>query len=304
MPRLTPILVRLAEEIATRVPTTDARLTDARTPIAHGHIQDDVLGLIVALAARELVANRNAADGYCGLDATAKIPAARLLFGSGTGAVCEGNDARLADARSPLSHSHAQADVTNLVAALAARILDTDSRLSDARTPLAHGHAQADVTGLVDSLAAKLAGLKRQTTQDYTRSLTALDDIPELGFTGEANVDYAFLLLLFYQSAATTCGISMSMNGPASPSGRSPSWDSGVQITAGPSTSAVQHKAQIAADALHTTASVDAANTTRVGRFFGLWPVGATGGTITPRFASEVAGTVVTIKKGSWLITF
>lgn len=54
----------------------------------------------------------------------------------------------------PAAHTHVQADVTGLVAALSAKAATTDPRFTDARTPLAHVHAQADVTGLVDALAA------------------------------------------------------------------------------------------------------------------------------------------------------
>jgi hypothetical protein len=39
-------------------------------------------------------------------------------FGSGAGKVCEGNDARLSNARTPTAHSHAISDVTGLQTAL------------------------------------------------------------------------------------------------------------------------------------------------------------------------------------------
>lgn len=54
----------------------------------------------------------------------------------------------------PAAHTHVQADMTGLVAALSAKAATTDPRFTDARTPLAHVHTQADVTGLVDALAA------------------------------------------------------------------------------------------------------------------------------------------------------
>lgn len=52
----------------------------------------------------------------------------------------------------PTVHSHAQADVTNLTAALAEKVDTTDPRLSDARTPTAHTHTIAQVVGLQDAL--------------------------------------------------------------------------------------------------------------------------------------------------------
>lgn len=42
-------------------------------------------------------------------------------FGSTAGTFCQGNDARLSDARTPLSHTHLQSDVTGLTSALAAK---------------------------------------------------------------------------------------------------------------------------------------------------------------------------------------
>lgn len=41
------------------------------------------------------------------------------IFGDAAGSVCEGDDTRLSDARTPTSHTHAQSDVTGLAAALA-----------------------------------------------------------------------------------------------------------------------------------------------------------------------------------------
>lgn len=44
------------------------------------------------------------------------------------------NDARLSDARTPVTHSHAAADITGTA------VLTSDARLSDARTPTTHTH--------------------------------------------------------------------------------------------------------------------------------------------------------------------
>lgn len=106
-------------------------------------------------------------------------------FGSVAGKVCEGNDARLSDARTPTSHTHAQSEVTGLLTALSAKVPQTrlvntgngitgggdltgnlqldldyaasgtssstkpvradDSRLSDSRAP--NGSAGGDLTG-------------------------------------------------------------------------------------------------------------------------------------------------------------
>lgn len=46
-------------------------------------------------------------------------------FGSVAGKVCEGNDARLSDARTPTSHTHAQSEVTGLLTALSSKVPQT-----------------------------------------------------------------------------------------------------------------------------------------------------------------------------------
>ena len=61
-------------------------------------------------------------------------------IGSGAAQAVAGDDSRLTNARTPLAHTHPQADVTNLTADLAAKCASNDSRLSDERTPTAHGN--------------------------------------------------------------------------------------------------------------------------------------------------------------------
>jgi hypothetical protein len=60
------------------VETGDARMSDARTPTAHTHVQADVTGLVTTLAAKEATANKGAVSGYAPLDGTSKVPLANL----------------------------------------------------------------------------------------------------------------------------------------------------------------------------------------------------------------------------------
>lgn len=98
-----------------------------------------------------------------------------LALGTSAGSAAAGNDPRLSDARAPLAHSHAVADLSDATAlgrslvtapdAAAARAVTgagtsnlalgstastaaagNDPRLSDARTPLAHSHVATDVS--------------------------------------------------------------------------------------------------------------------------------------------------------------
>jgi len=78
-----------------------------------------------------------------------------VAFGSTASTACEGNDARLSDARTPTAHGHAASEITSGALDIA-RIptgstastvcIGNDARLSDARTPTAHTHALADLT--------------------------------------------------------------------------------------------------------------------------------------------------------------
>jgi hypothetical protein len=65
-------------QVTGAVATTDSRLSDARTPVAHTHPQADVTGLVAALAAKEATANKGVAGGYASLDGTGKVPVAQL----------------------------------------------------------------------------------------------------------------------------------------------------------------------------------------------------------------------------------
>ena len=55
--------------------------------------------------AYEVALNKGTANGYAGLDAGAKVPVAQLPTGATSLTVCIGDDARLADARTPLAHA-------------------------------------------------------------------------------------------------------------------------------------------------------------------------------------------------------
>lgn len=222
------------------VTTSDARLTDARTPLSHVHPQSDVTGLTAALAAKvdsaaltaglatkvDTTRAVNAGTGLTGGGTLAADRTISVVYGTTAGTAAQGNDARLSDARTPLTHSHAQSDVTGLAAALAAKVDGTrsviagtgltgggdltadrtlavaygttagtaaqgnDARLSDARTPLTHSHAQTDVTGLVAALATKV---------DTTRQVIA-----GTGLTGGGTLAADRTLAVAYGTTAGT----------------------------------------------------------------------------------------------------
>lgn len=75
-----------------------------------------------------------------------------LAVGTAAGTAAAGNDIRLSDARTPLAHGHAAAEITGLLkigTTSTTAAAGNDTRLSDARTPLAHQHGAADLSGVV-----------------------------------------------------------------------------------------------------------------------------------------------------------
>lgn len=74
-------------------------------------------------------------------------------------------------------HTHAQADVTGLVTALAGKCATDDARLSDARAPTAHGHASSEVTGLDAALAARELATNKAQANGYA-SLDGTGKVP------------------------------------------------------------------------------------------------------------------------------
>lgn len=214
----------------------------------------------------------------------------------------------------PAGHVHVVGDVGGLQAGLDARELAANRGVAGGYASLdgagtlpvgqlcAHRHGQADVTGLVAALGVRPVFQVLHKTADQSRDLTALTDCTGLSFQVDANASYGFIMTTIFQTAATSVGPKFSMNGPAG--GQLTSWRSEIEVTGGPSTSAVNVRSVVAPDTEHVTASVDQANTPRVARLQGSWRNGVTAGTVTARFASEVAGTAITVKQGSWGVVF
>lgn len=84
----------------------DARLSDARTPLAHPHGNITNAGAIGATANLPLI------TGAGGVVTTGS-------FGTGANTFCQGNDARLSDARTPLAHNQAWSTITSTPTTLA-----------------------------------------------------------------------------------------------------------------------------------------------------------------------------------------
>lgn len=279
-----------ASALSSMVAGDDPRLSDARTPVEHEHQQADVAGLALTLSGK--------------VDAT---------------------DPRLTDARTPVAHTHGQSDITGLSAALSAKADANDPRLTDARPPTAHAHAQGDITGLAASLSAKQdASQKGQAggyasldgtgkvppsqlpasgggsavsivrkAADQAFTATAYADVADLSIPLQVGVDVAFEFLVVWSSAAATTGVAFALNGPAGPQ-----LFCAVVETA-TSATAVAIRQDVAYDQGAASASIDAANTSRVCRIKGVVRASVAGNLVV-RCKSEIANSAVTVKRGSW----
>jgi len=136
------------------------------------------------------------------------------------------------------------------------------------------------------------AGRVRKTT-DSTATTTALIDVAGLSFSVKANMTYMFKFLVIFQTALTTTGINLAVNGPASPTRVV------YNIQTPTSTTAVTNSINRAYDAGTATTGIDTSSVDTLAIIDGVLVNGTTAGTLIVRVASEVAGSVVKIKAGS-----
>lgn len=87
--------------------TTAAEAASAASSAVSTHV-----GLGDPHPAYQLEAEKNQANGYAGLDGSGKVPGTRQTYGSAADTACQGNDARLSDARAPTAHTQATSTVT------------------------------------------------------------------------------------------------------------------------------------------------------------------------------------------------
>jgi len=153
---------------------------DGKSATGHGHVESDVTNLVTDLAAKEATANKNAASGYAGLDASTKLAAAQLpnpaptTLGGIKSSACSGND-----------------KVTGI---------DT----SGAATC---GTDQATGTGPTFA----------RVTADVQNTTVTFANVTGLTFAVAINTNTSFACELFYTTAATTTALQLAINGPASP---------------------------------------------------------------------------------------
>lgn len=143
------------------------------------------------------------------------------------------------------------------------------------------GHTHAGLT------TAKLAA-------DVSSSVITMGDVTGLSLTLAANTAYGFEFIIGFSAAATTTGIKLAVNGPATPTYVSYTVETPLTATSD-TLNAVN-----AYDAGAVTTGVAVAATVYTARIHGVIRTAAAGGPLVARFASEVAASAVTVKAGSW----
>src|SRR5690606_19817762 len=70
----------------------------------------------------QALSEKDAADGYAGLDESGLLDGEAIPYGTEANTACEGNDSRLSNARTPTAHGHAIDDVSGLQTALNGKV--------------------------------------------------------------------------------------------------------------------------------------------------------------------------------------
>lgn len=136
-----------------------------------------------------------------------------------------------------------------------------------------------------------------RVSQDRSTTLATYVDIPDLQFQLEPNSHYAFSFDGAYTAAAGTTGAQLAIDGPASPSFLGVGFEIGTSATAWASAFTSAYDSGV-----NPTASGGA--TPLPFHVYGTISTGAAGGVLKLRGRSEVAGSQVTIKRGSYGLLF
>jgi hypothetical protein len=131
-------------------------------------------------------------------------------------------------------------------------------------------------------------------TADRTNSTTTYADVTDLGFSVAASTNYEVVCSVVYQTAATTTGIGLALNGPASPGLAAGQF---VTNTAATTTGSMTFNAYNGGTA---TTGVQTASSNTYGTFRAYFRNGTTAGTLQLRFKSEVAASNAIVKANSY----
>jgi hypothetical protein len=196
------------------VTNADARNSDARTALAHGHAESDVTNLVSDLAEKTTLtavkADADISDAITKKHSNENDPSAgekAALVGT-SGTPGSGNkfvtdaDARNTNSRTPTTHTHPESEVTNLVTDLAAKEATANKGAASGYAPLDAGSKVLTV-----NLGGSGAGASNYLCGDQTWKT------PSTGGGGNADFNYyrkygVTNYEIWYAAGATT-GIAM-----------------------------------------------------------------------------------------------
>lgn len=149
----------------------DARLSDARTPLAHTHPISDVINLQTNLDSKSNVGHGHIIGDITNLQTSLDNKAAL----SHTHVIADVTGLQTAlDGKSAAGHGHSISDITNLQTSL------------DGKAATSHTHAISDTTGLQTALDGKAASTHTHIISDITNLQTSLD--------GKSNTNHTHVL--------------------------------------------------------------------------------------------------------------
>lgn len=153
--------------------------------------------------------------------------------------------------------------------------------------------AETTISTLSGLINNNLLAMKVLSTDVVNSNATAntLADISDLSFSVVANKTYYFKAIINYTAAATTTGSRWTINGPTA----TMSYKSVYTLTA--TTLTTNYSSAYDFPALSNASSLAAGNVAEIEGFI----TPSANGTVVVRFASEIANSAITAKKGSVL---
>lgn len=189
----------------------DSRLSNARTPTAHTHLWADITDKPSTFTPSAHTHTKSQITDFAHTHVITDLPVAASGVSNATSLV-RADDSRLSNSRTPTSHTHLWADITDKpstftpsththtkaqisdfahshlitdlpvaasgVSSATALVRADDARLSNNRTPVAHSHVWADIVGLQTAMDDKVGIATNETitgvkTFSITPGLTA-----------------------------------------------------------------------------------------------------------------------------------
>lgn len=136
--------------------------------------------------------------------------------------------------------------------------------------------------------------VKYKTADQSNSSNTTLADVTDMAWAMAVSGEYVLEVICFVVSAATTTGLVLALNGPASPTAVQYSMESPTSGTAGFHSGATAYETALVATGVLSTTLPQAV------RLWGHIRNGSNAGDLQLRMRSEVSGSNTTIRRGSF----